>query len=120
MQGSCGKALAGAAAIVFSLSGAAQHTQPAIKGAGASFPALIYQQWAAAYARESGVAQTVDQMAEGVTGTAAVIHDAAGKVVGALIVAAPSARLQDRLPVLAKLVREEAAAIARSLGYRGA
>ena len=58
MQGSCGKALAGAAAIVFSLSGAAQHTQPAIKGAGASFPALIYQQWAAAYARESGVALT--------------------------------------------------------------
>lgn len=75
---------------------------------------------AVAAARESGVAQTVDQMAEGVTGTAAVIHDAAGKVVGALIVAAPSARLQDRLPVLAKLVREEAAAIARSLGYRGA
>ena len=58
MQGSCGKALAGAAAIVFSLSGAAQHTQPAIKGAGASFPALIYQQWAAAYTRESGVALT--------------------------------------------------------------
>ena len=58
MQGSCGKALAGAAAIVFSLSGAAQHTQPAIKGAGANFPALIYQQWAAAYARESGVALT--------------------------------------------------------------
>lgn len=75
---------------------------------------------AVAAARESGVAQTVDQMAEGVTGTAAVIHDAAGKVVGALIVAAPSARLQDRLPVLAKLVREEAAAIAHSLGYRGA
>ena len=48
MQGSCWKALAGAAAIVFSLSGAAQQTQPAIKGAGASFPALIYQQGAAA------------------------------------------------------------------------
>ena len=58
MQGSCWKALVGAVAIVFSLSGAAQHTQPAIKGAGASFPALIYQQWAAAYARESGVALT--------------------------------------------------------------
>ena len=58
MQGSCWKALAGAAAIVFSLSGAAQQTQPAIKGAGASFPALIYQQWAAAYTRESGVALT--------------------------------------------------------------
>ena len=31
---------------------------PAIKGAGASFPALIYQQGAAAYTRESGVALT--------------------------------------------------------------
>lgn len=68
--------------------------------------------------RETGVAQTVDQMADGVTGTAAVIHGAAGNVVGALIVAAPSARLQDRLPVLEALVREEAAAISRSLGYR--
>jgi DNA-binding IclR family transcriptional regulator len=64
------------------------------------------------------VAQTVDQMADGVTGTAAAIHEASGKVVGALIVAAPSSRLQDRLPVLARLVREEADAISRSLGYR--
>jgi DNA-binding IclR family transcriptional regulator len=71
-----------------------------------------------AAAREAGVAQTVDQMADGVTGTAAVIHGAAGDVLGALIVAAPSSRLQDRLPVLARLVREEAAALSRSLGYR--
>lgn len=71
-----------------------------------------------AAAREAGVAQTIDQMADGVTGTASVIHGAAGNVVGALIVAAPSARLQDRLPVLARLVREEADAISRSLGYR--
>jgi len=71
-----------------------------------------------ATAREAGVAQTVDQMSEGVTGTAAAIHGASGNVVGALIVAAPSSRLQDRLPVLARLVREEAAVISRSLGYR--
>jgi len=70
-------------------------------------------------ARATGIAQTVDQMAEGVTGTAAALHGAAGNAIGALIVAAPSARLQDRLPVLAKLVREEAAAISRGLGYRG-
>ena len=37
MQGSCWKALAGAAAIVFWLSGAAQQTQPAIKGAARVF-----------------------------------------------------------------------------------
>jgi DNA-binding IclR family transcriptional regulator len=64
------------------------------------------------------VAQTIDQASEGVTGTAAVIRDAAGTVLGALIVAAPSLRLADRLAELARLVREEAAVISRSLGYR--
>lgn len=73
---------------------------------------------AIAAARQAGVAQTVDQMSDGVTGTASAIHDAAGNAIGALIVAAPSARLQDRLPVLARLVCEEAAVISRSLGYR--
>jgi DNA-binding IclR family transcriptional regulator len=71
-----------------------------------------------AAARENGFARTVDQTSEGVTGTAAVIRDAAGSVVGALIVAAPSSRLQDRGAELARLVLEEAAAISRSLGYR--
>lgn len=69
-------------------------------------------------ARKAGVAQTIDQAAEGVTGTAAVIRDAEGAVLGALVVAAPTSRLQDRLDLLAQLVRDEAAAISRSLGYR--
>jgi DNA-binding IclR family transcriptional regulator len=68
--------------------------------------------------RKTGVAQTVDQAADGVTGTASVIHDAAGTVIGALIVAAPSSRLQDQRAELARLVLQEAAAISRSLGYR--
>lgn len=67
---------------------------------------------------ESGVAQTVDQASEGVTGTAAAIHDATGTAIGALIVAAPSSRLADRLAELVVLVREEAALLSRSLGYR--
>jgi DNA-binding IclR family transcriptional regulator len=71
-----------------------------------------------ASARADGVAQTVDQAAEGATGTASAIHDATGSVIGALIVAAPSSRLRDRVPKLPPLVREEAAAISRSLGYR--
>jgi DNA-binding IclR family transcriptional regulator len=71
-----------------------------------------------AKASEQGSAQTVDQATDGVTGTAAAIHDAAGVVVGALIVAAPSARLKDRGTELARLVREEATMISRSLGYR--
>jgi DNA-binding IclR family transcriptional regulator len=69
-------------------------------------------------ARAAGVAQTVDQASDGVTGTAAAIHDAAGAVLGALVVAAPSSRLQDRREVLAQLVRDEAAAVSASLGYR--
>lgn len=73
---------------------------------------------AIAAARETGVAQTVDQAADGVTGTASVIHDAAGTAIGALIVAAPSSRLEDQRAELARLVRDEAAAISRSLGFR--
>jgi DNA-binding IclR family transcriptional regulator len=73
---------------------------------------------AVAAARENGVAQTVDQASDGVTGTAAPVRDAAGAVIGALIVAAPSLRLQHRLGELARLVIDEAAAISRSLGYR--
>ena len=69
-------------------------------------------------ARSDGFAQTVDQTAEGVTGTASVIRDAAGSVVGALIVAAPSARSQGRLEELARQVVNEAGAISRSLGFR--
>lgn len=70
--------------------------------------------------RDAGVAQTIDQASEGVTGTAAPIRDAAGMVIGALIVAAPSLRLADRLAELKRLVKEEAATISRSLGYRQA
>ena len=73
-----------------------------------------------AAAREAGVAQTVDQSSEGVTGTASPIRDAAGTVIGVLIVAAPSLRLADRLAELKRLVKEEAATISRSLGYRQA
>ncbi len=73
---------------------------------------------AVAEARRTGLAQTVDQASDGVTGTAAAIHDAAGGAIGALVVAAPSARLRDRGAELARLVAQEAAAISRSLGYR--
>ena len=73
---------------------------------------------AIAAARASGVAQTVDQAADGVTGTAVLIREAGGRVLGALVVAAPSARSQGRLADLRRLVRAEADAISRSLGHR--
>lgn len=73
---------------------------------------------AIATARKAGVAQTVDQAADGVTGTASALRDAAGTVIGALVVAAPSSRLQNRGTELTRLVLEEAATISRSLGHR--
>ena len=73
---------------------------------------------AIAAARATGVAQTVEQAGEGVTGAASVIRDAAGTVIGALVVAAPTSRLQDRRAELARLVLSEASAVSRSLGHR--
>ncbi len=73
---------------------------------------------AVADARRTGVAQTIDQAADGVTGTAAPIRDAGGETLGALVVAAPSSRSHSRRDELARMVREEAEAISRNLGYR--
>ncbi len=69
-------------------------------------------------ARRDGFAQTVDQAADGVTGTAALIRGVDGAVLGALIVAAPSQRTGERMTKLADMVCEEAAAISRTLGHR--
>jgi DNA-binding IclR family transcriptional regulator len=71
-----------------------------------------------AAARAAGFAQTIDQAADGVTGTAAVIRAAGGRVLGAVVVAAPNLRSHDRLAELARLVPAEAEAISRSLGFR--
>jgi DNA-binding IclR family transcriptional regulator len=68
-------------------------------------------------ARVAGVAQTIDQASEGVTGAAAAIVDATGRTLGSLVVAVPSSRLAGREALLAQQVREEAAAISRNLGH---
>lgn len=68
--------------------------------------------------RRLGVAQTLNEASDGVIGTAALIRDSSGVSLGALTVAAPSARMGERFEELATLVREEAEAISRSLGYR--
>ena len=67
---------------------------------------------------KSGVAQTKDQTSEGAAGTAAVIRDATGAVIGALVAAAPSLRFERTHTELTRLVREEALVASRSLGYR--
>jgi DNA-binding IclR family transcriptional regulator len=68
--------------------------------------------------RAAGVAHTIDQAADGLTGTAAPVRDAAGAVVGVLVVAAPSLRHPDAGARLMRLVRDEATAISRGLGHR--
>ena len=73
---------------------------------------------AIAEARVTGFAQTVDQAGEGITGTAAPIRDASGRVPAALVVAAPTSRWQDRREELAAVVRAEADAVSRGLGWR--
>lgn len=69
-------------------------------------------------ARREGVVQTADQAAEGVTGTASLIRDAAGGTIGALILATPSGRTLERRAELTRMVKAEAELISRSLGYR--
>lgn len=71
-----------------------------------------------ASARKAEFTQTVDQAADGVTGTAALIRDASGLTLGALVTAAPSSRWQARRAELARMTMQEAAVISRSLGYR--
>lgn len=68
--------------------------------------------------RERGIAQTVDQAADGAAGTAAAVRDSSGAIIGALVVAAPSSRIQKKRAELARLVDEEASAISASLGFR--
>ena len=73
---------------------------------------------AIAAAREAGVAQTVDQASDGVTGTAALVQGSGGEVLGALVIAAPTPRWEGRRAVLADVVRAEAEMTSRSFGFR--
>lgn len=86
---------------------------------GATVTDIVAIRAAIAGARKTGVAQTMDQAANGATGTAAAIRNAGGHVLGALVLAAPTARAQDRLALLRDQVATAASAISRSLGYRG-
>ena len=71
-----------------------------------------------ATARQNGFAQTMDQAGDGSAGIAAAIQDASGAAIGALVLAAPSWRMQRRNEALIELVVQEAVAISATLGYR--
>jgi DNA-binding IclR family transcriptional regulator len=68
--------------------------------------------------RENGFAVTLGEATEGVAGMAAPVFDARGEVVAALVLAGPIARVEPRLTLLARRVREAASQISGRLGHR--
>lgn len=68
--------------------------------------------------REKGFAVTLGEATEGVAGMAAPVFDARGEVVAALVLAGPIARVEPRLSLLARRLREAASQISRRLGHR--
>ncbi len=75
---------------------------------------------AIAIAQREGCAMTVDGSVEGAIGIAAPLFDRPGHVVGALVIAAPTSRIADRVDEIKARVKDGARAISRLLGYPGA
>jgi DNA-binding IclR family transcriptional regulator len=69
-------------------------------------------------ARKEQVACISDELDQGVAGIASLIRDASGTVLGTLILAAPTARIDENRGKLVSLVRQASQAISRNLGYR--
>ena len=69
--------------------------------------------------REQGYAVAAEELEAGFTAIGAPVHNHDGKVVGAVSVGGPSARLiPDRIPHIAERVVSAAKAISQKLGYR--
>lgn len=67
-------------------------------------------------ARKTGVALTHDQATDGVTGIAVPIFDSSNEIIAALVLAAPSARISERLAELSQLVRTTGSDISAVMG----
>lgn len=74
---------------------------------------------AIATARREGCAMTVDGSVDGAVGIAAPVFDRESQVLGALVIAAPTSRIADRVDATKQLVKDGAHAISRLLGYSG-
>lgn len=68
--------------------------------------------------REKGFAVTLGEATEGVAGIAAPVLGAHGEVVAALVLAGPIARVEPRLTLLSRHVRQAATEVSRRLGHR--
>jgi IclR family transcriptional regulator, KDG regulon repressor len=74
---------------------------------------------AIAKARREGCAMTVDGSVDGAVGIAAPLYEREGEVIGALVIAAPTSRIADRVAEMKTRVKDGARAISRLLGYEG-
>jgi len=71
--------------------------------------------------RDRGYATLVDELEPGLSVVAAPVFDAGGRVVAALAISGPTARLPaHRLALLGRVAIEQAHAVSQRLGYRGA
>jgi IclR family acetate operon transcriptional repressor len=73
-----------------------------------------------AQVRRRGYATTVDELEVGLTGIAAPVRDRAGRVIAAIGVSGPSARLQERLAPIGRLLITQSDKLSNLLGKAGA
>jgi DNA-binding IclR family transcriptional regulator len=70
--------------------------------------------------RRRGYATTVDELEVGLTGIAAPVRDRAGRVIAALGVSGPTARLEERLAPMGRLLITQSDKLSTLLGKAGA
>lgn len=68
--------------------------------------------------RRDRVATSLEETIEGVAGIASPIFDRAGNVLAGLVIGAPVTRVQSRIPLLERMVKEAAEEISRLMGYQ--
>ncbi len=73
---------------------------------------------AVADARQHGFAQTHDQATNGATGISAPIYDGSGELLAVLVVAAPTARVDERIEELALAAKAAGREISRIMGAK--
>lgn len=69
--------------------------------------------------RRERVATSLEETIEGVAGIASPIFDKAGNVLAGLVIGAPVTRVQARVPLIERMVKDAAEEISRLMGYAG-
>lgn len=69
--------------------------------------------------RRDQVATSLEETIEGVAGIASPIFDKGGNVLAGLVIGAPVTRVQARIPLIERMVKDAAEEISRLMGYTG-